>query len=124
MSTSAKAEIRGKISEVNKLESKAGKPFLKIVFHVAPPAWMQAADDEPVEVTVFGRAVDLFSDLRPGHTATAICRVQGRAWQDRYYVSLIGEDLRDVEGAAQPPAQPAQDWPQSQPQGGDDDVPF
>jgi PDZ domain-containing secreted protein len=60
---------------------------------------------------------DLISKYKAGDKITVSFNVRGRAWKDKYFVSL---DAWRIEGETSAPAQAVE----AQPQANDDDLPF
>ena len=105
---------QGKLNRIDTFTTKAGKEVLTLIFEEAGqwPQW--------IPIKVFGRAVEMASDCKPGDIVAVTGRLGGRDWNGKVYGECIADSVEVVGQRELPTGAP----PAGGPPPSDDDVPF
>lgn len=101
MATVNEVRLRGKVVGVLSESTKTGKPRVKVIIEVDPPAWMKSAQMERVQVTVFGRSTEAAQALTEGELVAVKARVSGREWQGKIYTDIVADEVKSLGGGKQ-----------------------
>jgi hypothetical protein len=116
--------IKGDVISFEKLVSKAGKDWAKLVIERV----RKFRDEETVEryeISVFGKAMDEYAGvIKQGESIEAVCRVQADEWKGRWYVKLSLKTVDALRAAPSGDGGAQSGVRQSSSGDGDADLPF
>lgn len=116
--------VSGYVSDLEEKTYGGDKSLIRLELEIPPPEWKKNAGKEKVEVTAFGKSKDLLSRFGVGDYAEVKCRVGGREYNGRWYLSAALEDVLEHIPRSQPASTDSRAIPGSKPTVMPDDLPF